>query len=130
MMTKQEHIDYWVETASKDWVVVQQLFDAKSYVHALFWVHLVLEKLCKAHWVKDNIANTPPKTHNLIVILENTKLQITDEDVDFFRAMNQFQLEGRYPDYANTIYKTYKEYNTKIIIDNVNVKRTWLLENL
>ena len=130
MMTKQQHIDYWVDTAEKDWVVVQQLFDAKSYVHALFWAHLVLEKLCKAHWVKDNIVNMPPKTHNLIVILENTKLKITDEGESFLRSMNQFQLEGRYPDYANTIYNTYKEANTKIVIDNVNIKRIWLLRSL
>jgi HEPN domain-containing protein len=130
MMTKQEHIDYWVETANKDWQALLNMYQSKDYVQALFFSHLVLEKLCKARWVKDNVINTPPKTHNLLVILENTKLQITDEDAVFFRAMNQFQLEGRYPDYANTIYKTYKADNTKIVLDNVNTKRIWLLGNL
>ena len=130
MMTKQQHIDYWVKTAEKDWIAVQQLFDAKSYVHSLFWAHLVLEKLCKAHWVKDNVENVPPKIHNLIVILETTKLQVSAIDLNFLRSMNQFQLEGRYPDYADTIYKNYKEDKTKIVIDNVKSRRIWLLENL
>ena len=99
MMTKQQHIDYWVETAEKDWIVVQQLFDAKSYIHALFWAHLVLEKLCKAHWVKDNIGNTPPKIHNLINLIAKTNAKLPKTDKDFLSILNQFQLEGRYPDY-------------------------------
>jgi HEPN domain-containing protein len=130
MMAKQEHIDYWIFTANKDWEALLNMYQSKDYVQALFFSHLVLEKLCKAHWVKDNDNNTPPKTHNLLVLLENTKLKITEEDTVFFRAMNQFQLEGIYPDYANTIYKTYKAENTKLVLDNVNIKRLWLLENL
>jgi HEPN domain-containing protein len=51
MMTKQEHIDYWVNTAAEDWDTVEVLFNGKKYLHALFWAHLVLEKLAKAHWV-------------------------------------------------------------------------------
>lgn len=129
-MSKQEHIAYWVETANKDWQALLNMYQSKDYVQALFFSHLVLEKLCKAHWVMDNMNNTPPKTHNLLVILANTKLQITDEDEDFFRSMNQFQIEGRYPDYANNIYKNYKADTTKIVLDNVNIKRIWLLEKL
>ena len=129
-MAKQEHIDYWKFTAGKDWDALLNMYQSKDYVQALFFSHLVLEKLCKAHWVKDNVENIPPKTHNLLVLLESTKLSFTDEDTVFFRAMNQFQLEGRYPDYANAIYKTYKAENTKIVLDNVNIKRQWLLENL
>ena len=55
MMTKQEHIDYWVEAANKDWLAIQEMYNAKTFVYALFFAHLVLEKLAKAHWVKDNI---------------------------------------------------------------------------
>jgi len=48
-LTKQQHINYWVETAAKDWMAVDGLFSSKNYVQALFWAHLVLEKLLKAH---------------------------------------------------------------------------------
>ena len=44
-MTKKEHINYWKSTSEKDWKAVQDLFRTKHYVHALFWSHLVLEKL-------------------------------------------------------------------------------------
>ena len=129
-MIKEEYIAYWVRTANKDWGTVGDLYKTKNYLPALFFSHLVLEKLCKAHWVKDNVANTPPKIHNLIVIIEQTKCQITEEDKEFFRAMNQFQLEGRYPDYKDALYKIYKAANTKKILDKVNITRKWLLKKL
>ena len=129
-MTKEEHIKYWVNTASRDWRTVEDLYKSKNYIPALFFSHLVLEKLTKAHWVKDNKDNTPPKIHNLIVLIENTKYTLLDEDRDFLMAMNQFQLEGRYPDYKDTLYKIYKSAKTRNILDKVNIFRKCLLKNL
>ena len=60
-MTKEEHIDYWVDTAEYDWTGAEGAFDTKNYMHCLFWAHLVLEKLAKAHWVKNHEDNIPPK---------------------------------------------------------------------
>jgi hypothetical protein len=36
MMTKQEHIDYWVRTAAEDWITVETLFTTERYMHCLF----------------------------------------------------------------------------------------------
>jgi len=69
MMTKQQHIDYWINTAEDDWGSVDLLFNGKKYMQSLFWAHLVLEKLTKAIWVKSHAENTPPKIHNLILLL-------------------------------------------------------------
>ena len=129
-MTKEEHIAYWVETAQKDWRAVQHMYQSKDYLHALFFAHLLLKKLCKAHWVKDNTGNIPPKIHNLIILIGKTKLELLDTDKQFLSQMNQFQLEGRYPDYTQRLYKTYKAHLTKNILDKVNTIRKCLLKNL
>ena len=92
-MTKQEHIDYWVKTAERDWAAVQNIYKAKEYVYALFFAHLVLEKLLKAHWVKDNIDNTPPKIHHLVYLTNKIKLSFTEEEADFFNLINQFVID-------------------------------------
>jgi hypothetical protein len=42
---KKEQIQYWVNTAEEDWRSVQQLIKGKFYVQALFFTHLVIEKL-------------------------------------------------------------------------------------
>ncbi len=129
-MTKQEYIDYWVKTAAKDWKVVNDLYKSKNYVHALFWAHLLLEKLIKAHWVKDNETNIPPKIHHLVYLVEKTKLSVSEDDIKFFYLMNQFQLEGRYPDYVHDLHKKYKSKQTKKILDQVDFQRKCLLKKL
>ena len=129
-MTKQDHIKYWVDTAAKDWRAIQTMYGAKAYLHSLFFAHLVLEKLCKAHWVKDNEGNFPPKIHNLLSIVAKTNIELSDEDKDFLAIMNQFQLEGRYPDYKFDLFKKYKSAQTKKILDRVNTIRKCLLKKL
>ena len=129
-MTKDEHITYWVKTAEKDWEAIQSMFQAKSYLHSLFFAHLVLEKLCKAHWVKDNEGNFPPKIHNLLLIIAKTKLDLPVEDKDFLAIMNQFQLERRYPDYKLELFNKYKSVQTKKILEQVNTIRKCLLKKL
>jgi len=52
MMTKEQHIKYWVDTAQYDWSGTEEAFNiTKRYMHCLFWAHLTLEKLAKAHWI-------------------------------------------------------------------------------
>ncbi len=130
MMSKQDHIAYWVTSAEQNWKAIPLLFDGGCFVEALFWAHLVLEKLMKAHWVKDNPENVPPKTHNLVKLAEGTKLDISEEEKQFYYNINQFQIEGRYPDYLHNLYKKYKKDQTKKIIEEIETIRTWLLNKL
>lgn len=83
MLTKEEHILYWNTSSNDDWVTVEALFENKRYVHCLFFAHLAFEKLCKANWVRCNEENTPPRTHNLIKLLEKTDVELKEADVVF-----------------------------------------------
>jgi HEPN domain-containing protein len=64
-MGKNEQINYWVTSSEEDWMVAEDLLRLRRYLHTLFLFHLVIEKLLKANWVKDNFGDTPPYTHNL-----------------------------------------------------------------
>jgi len=129
-LTKEEHIAYWVETAERDWRAVQNMYKSKDYLQALFFAHLVLEKYCKALWVKNNKGNSPPKIHNLVAILNESGISYSTEQLDFMIIMNNFQLEGRYPDYKQKLYKTYKEENTREVLDQVKIYSKWLQQQL
>jgi HEPN domain-containing protein len=129
-LTKQEYIEYWVETSKRDWKTVQNMFKSKDFVPALFFAHLVIEKLLKAHWVKNSSLNHPPKIHNLISLAGKIDYEFTDEELVFMGRMNDFQLEGRYPDYTRNIYKIYKAKETEPIIKEVDKLRKCLLKNL
>jgi HEPN domain-containing protein len=99
MLSKQEHIAYWLAQADDDWQTVDILFAGGKYLQTLFWAHLVLEKICKCLWIQHNSGNVPPRSHNLNRLLALANIVLTDEQHSFLAEINQFQLEGRYPDY-------------------------------
>ncbi len=59
-MTKEEYIEYWKRMALRDWQTVLALQATHQNMQSLFFVHLVIKILLKAHFVKDNTENTPP----------------------------------------------------------------------
>jgi len=130
MMTKQDYIDYWVNTAAEDWITVEAMFTTKRYLHSLFWAHLVLEKLAKAHWVKNHTEDIPPKVHNITYLLEESGIDLGIDKMDFLTQYNRFQLSGRYPDYLNVMQKICTESYTKVELDKVKEVRLCLLEML
>lgn len=129
-MTKSDYIQFWKLSAEKDWEVVQNLFEKKNFPQALFFAHLVLEKLVKAHWVKDNEADYPPRVHNLLRLAGSTELNFSQEDLLFLDKMNDFQMEGRYPDYQFTIYQLCTLDFTEGILKEVKNLYLWLSNQL
>jgi HEPN domain-containing protein len=117
-MTKQEHIAYWIRTAEEDWTVVDILFEKSKYLYCLFYAHLAVEKILKANWVKNSDENYPPKIHNLVKIVQLANIELPDDDVDFLFNFNDFQLEGRYPDYLFRTEKRCNESFTKKILES------------
>ena len=105
MMTKEQHIEYWKTSARDDYQTVYSLFKEKRFVHSLFFCHLFLEKLLKCAWVQANPENSPPRTHNLIRLHSETNLSLDEVQTEFLRRMNDFQIEGRYPDYMFLVNK-------------------------
>ncbi len=70
--------------------------DGKSR-HGLFFAHLALEKILKA-LVCRRTHDAPPKIHNLTRLSELAGLRLDAQQARTLAAMNQFNLEGRYPE--------------------------------
>jgi HEPN domain-containing protein len=130
MMTKEQHINYWVDTAQQDWIAVESMFNTRNYLHCLFWAHLVLEKLAKAHWVKRHEDNIPPRIHNVVWLLEESSVTLEEDIMDFLKKFNEFQLSGRYPDYMNNIYKICTKNYTFDKLEKVKEIRQCLIKML
>jgi HEPN domain-containing protein len=95
-------------------------------LHGLFFCHLVIEKILKAHVVKDS-QKIAPRTHNLIHLLEKTHLELSESEEIFLGILMKYQLQGRYPDYNPII-------PNKLIVQNY-LKQTenllqWLKKKL
>ena len=98
-MDVNKQIDYWKNGSEEDFAAAQSLLEKGHYRHSLFFAHLALEKMLKAHVVR-KINDVPPKIHNLIRLAEIAGLKLDQESVNFLRSFDMYQLEGRYPDYG------------------------------
>ena len=116
--------------AERDWASAKLLFEGRQYVHALFFCHLVIEKLLKANWVKDNQETTPPRIHDLETICLQTELPISAERLDLMRVINSWNLEGRYDDYRDKFYKNTTAGYAQSKLEQVDNLRQWLLSEL
>ncbi len=129
-MEKQDYVAYWKTSAAKSWKASQHLFEKSDFVESLFFAHLTLEKSMKAHWVKDNPEDFPPRIHNLRRLSEQTSLILSSDQIIFLEQMNTFQMEGRYPDYRFAIYQMFDEEAAKTILEQTETFYQWLLSNM
>lgn len=63
----------------------------------MFFLHLSLEKMLKAN-VSLATRDVPPRTHNLLALVERAGLQLEPPMVAFLGDLDRFNLAGRYPD--------------------------------
>jgi HEPN domain-containing protein len=128
-MTKKEQIKYWVTVAEHDLQTAESLLETKHYDWCLFLGHLVLEKILKAHYV-EIVEKTPPKSHNLIYLADLVKLNLIDEQVSFLEKVNDYNLEGRYPDYKYSFYELCNDDYTKENFSKIKEMYKWIKEQL
>lgn len=64
--------------------------------HGLFFAHLALEKMLKAHVCRAT-QDLAPHIHPLLRLAEQAKLDLSEEQLIFLARFDRYQLEGRYP---------------------------------
>ncbi len=101
-MDVNQQIEYWKTGAEEDFAAAQSLLEKGYYRHSLFFVHLSLEKMLKAH-VVHKIKNIPPKIHNLVRLSEIADIHLESEMTVFLRSFDMYQLVGRYPDHGKIV---------------------------
>lgn len=97
MVNIDKHIVYWKNGAEEDFQVADQLIRSGKIRHGLFFLHLTLEKILKAH-VCRNSRDIAPRLHNLTRLVALSGIAIRQKDSDFLAEMNPFNIEGRYPE--------------------------------
>jgi HEPN domain-containing protein len=86
---------YWHDGAIEEWQVATELMQLGRTRHSLFFIHLALEKMLKAH-VCRHTKSTPPRVHNLTRLAELSGLQLSEEHIKVLAEINKFNIEGRY----------------------------------
>ena len=96
-MDIQKQIDFWVKSAEEDFAAAQSLVDKDHFRHSLFFAHLAIEKMLKAH-VVNRTKDVPPKVHDIVRLAQLGGINLSKEQKNLLLEFRVYQLEGRYPD--------------------------------
>jgi HEPN domain-containing protein len=124
MFDVEKNINYWRNGAVEDYDAALLIAEkTRHYMHALFFCHLAVEKMLKAHVARVEEAQ-PPKIHNLITLAQRTRLPISEEMTTFLRRLNAYQMLGRYPDYGGEA--SLSQPHAQEILNEAGEVLTWL----
>lgn len=130
-MTNIELMKYWIESSDADYNTMLYMNDGHKNTWALFIGHLVIEKLLKGLFAKENMENpVAPKVHNLILLAEKSNLDVPQNIREKIQVINTFNIGARYDDYKNTFEQKCTDEYTKLQIKNIEEVRVWLKEQL
>ncbi|MEK9165523.1 MAG: HEPN domain-containing protein [Patescibacteria group bacterium] len=105
-------IEYWQKTAAHDYKTMLWLLKGKRYSDALFYGHIILEKILKGLVVEET-KKPAPHIHNLTKLAEISGCPLTEDQWRILDATNKFNIRCRYPDYK---LRFYQQYNKRTIV--------------
>jgi len=97
-------VKVWQEGSKDALDTAQKLYASKKYNHALFFLHLAIEKILKAIYThKNNVAT--PYVHNLVLLAEKAEIKTTTDEKKQLAEITEFNVSTRYEDYKYRMYK-------------------------
>lgn len=120
---------YWFESADSDYETMKVLYNNKKNTWCLFIGHLVIEKLLKGLYAKNNPDNPiAPKIHNLILLSQKANLEVPTEIREKIQIINTFNISARYDDYKKIFDAKCTDDYTKEQVNNIEEVQKWLKE--
>ena len=120
---------YWFESSDSDFDTMKVLFENHKNTWCLFIGHLVIEKLLKGLYAKNNTENPiSPKIHNLILLSQKANLEVPNEIKEKIQVINTFNISARYDDYKKTFEEKCTNEYTTLQFKNIEEVQKWLKE--
>ncbi len=122
-------MEYWFKSADEDYDTMLYMKAGKKNTWCLFMGHLVIEKLLKGLYAKNNVDDPiAPKIHNLILLSQKANLEVPTEIREKIQTINTFNISARYDDYKRTFDEKCTDDYTDKQVKNVEEVRKWLKE--
>jgi HEPN domain-containing protein len=126
MIDIHKQIEYWKDGAAEELTVSSSLFDDGRTRHGLFFLHLTIEKILKAHVCKTT-GGIAPRSHSLLRLADKTGLPVSGSDREFPGELSLFNIEGRYPEFQSGVPNDMEVQRIRHETERIY---TWLLEQL
>ena len=107
-----EETKNWLDMVDYDLTTAKQMLKAGRYVYVIFMCHLAIEKALKAI-ICEETNKVPPKTHDLIYLVDLGKAKISGDLLDFVGIINNAGIVTRYPEDLSKLISSYPKEITK-----------------
>ena len=112
---------YWFESSDSDFDTMKVLFENHKNTWCLFIGHLVIEKLLKGLYAKNN-------PENPILLSQKANLEVPNEIKEKIQVINTFNISARYDDYKKTFEEKCTNEYTTLQFKNIEEVQKWLKE--
>jgi HEPN domain-containing protein len=119
----------WMKQATYDMKTAEAMFSSKRYIYAVFMCHLAIEKALKGLLTRI-LKEVPPKTHNLIYLVEKIQLDLPEKLYDFIFTLNGLSVPTRYPDDLQKLLKDHDKQKTGKVLEQGKETLKWLKARL
>ena len=124
-MSAIKSIANWVKSSNYDINTADHMFETKRYIYVLFMCHLATEKLIKALY-EATTKEMPPKTHNLVSLLNKIALDVPDEHLKTIESLNDISIVTRYPEDIEALVKAFNKARAGDYLQKTKRVLKWL----
>lgn len=122
-------VQHWMDTSEKDYQTMRNLIKSGDFSWAMFLGHLVLEKLLKAHYVKNNRKHAI-FTHDLLRLATLAGLELNEETEEWLDEISTFNINARYDSYKKDFYQLCTKEFANLWSERIEKLRLWLIKGL
>ena len=109
-------VSEWVEISEYDLKTAEAMLATARYLYVAFMCQQAIEKILKALYVQQK-GELPPRTHNLLYIADMLEMNMEEDNKTWLSQLNQFYLEGRYPDERVELAMSIDQQKAREILD-------------
>ena len=111
-----EETKNWVDMVEYDLTTAKQMLKTGRFVYVIFMCHLAIEKALKGI-VCEETNKVPPKTHDLIYLINLGKIVLSGDLLDFIGVINNAGIVTRYPEDLSKLISSYPKEITQKYLD-------------
>jgi len=119
----------WLRQSAYDMDTAAYMHKGGRHIYAVFMCHLAIEKALKELYYEKR-RDIPPKSHNLIYLLNEIGIKPPTEPGRFIVKLNEVSVPTRYPENLTKLQQVYSETVVKDILSKGKELITWIKRQL
>ncbi|MDY6823608.1 MAG: HEPN domain-containing protein [Thermodesulfobacteriota bacterium] len=125
----EKQTEEWLRQSDYDMDTADYMYRGGRNIYAVFMCHLAIEKALKGFYY-ERLRELPPKTHNLIYLLNKIGIKPPDSQGKFIAKLSEASIPVRYPENLAKLQQMYSDDKVRDILAEGKAFVKWIKEKL